>query len=89
LKHFAFPSTKIIACLNKAVILKTEHPFDPIYYATEIDLKTSNKLIKFREKGGEHPLNTFVNMFNFGVYMLIFLMAVITVFAVIWAKYSK
>ena len=34
-------------------------------------------------------MNTFVNMFNFGVYMLIFLMAVIIVFAVIWAKYSK
>jgi hypothetical protein len=34
-------------------------------------------------------MNTFVGMFNFGVYMLIFLMAVVIVFAVIWAKCSK
>jgi hypothetical protein len=34
-------------------------------------------------------LSTWVNLFNFGLYMLVSLMVVIVVFGVIWAKYCK
>ena len=37
----------------------------------------------------EAALSAWVNLFNFGLYMLVFLLVVVIVFAVLWAKYCK
>jgi hypothetical protein len=34
-------------------------------------------------------LSTWINLFNLGLYMLVFLLVLIIVFGVIWAKYGK
>ncbi len=39
-----------------------------------------------KEKAG---LSEWSNLFNFGLYMLVFLMILIIAYGVIWAKYSK
>jgi hypothetical protein len=41
------------------------------------------------EGKGKAGLGAWINLFNFGLYMLVFLLAAIVVFAVIWAKYCK
>jgi len=43
----------------------------------------------FQWRKEKADLSTWVNLFNLGLYTLVFLMVVIIVFGVLWAKYCK
>ncbi len=74
-------------CLNKAVVLKAETSFFSIYCCTEILFKNQN-VIPISEKG-EGTMTSFVSLFGFGVYFLLFVLAATMLIAFLWAKYSK
>ena len=49
----------------------------------------NSRNMAFTQERRKASLNTWINLFNFGLYMLVFLLVLIIVFGVIWAKYCK